>query len=60
MVDKVRLELHLTPEQAEILKNRTQKMGGISRSDYIRYIIFLDTDISDKIDLIYKLLIEDE
>jgi len=53
-----RFEMLLTKDQFEILNKKTKSAGFLRKSEYVRFIIFLEPSIEEKIDLIYKRLIE--
>ena len=51
---KRRYELYLTDEQYEKLKEKTEEFGFTKKSDYIRFMIFMENSFVEKIDTIHK------
>ena len=55
-VKKKRYEVRLTDEQDKELSNRINAMGFSSKSDYIRFIVFMEFSFIDKINQIHKMV----
>ena len=55
---KKRFELILNEEQLKLLEKKTKAYGLTSKSEYIRYVLFIETRLSEKIDAIYDKFIE--
>lgn len=51
---KKRYELLLTEEQELKLKERAEALGFSKKSDYIRFIVFMELSFMEKIDQIHK------
>jgi hypothetical protein len=46
--------VRITEEQELILKEKTSQAGFMQKSDYIRYCLFKNKSIEDKINAIYE------
>ncbi len=55
-----RFELLLTEDQLNELEGKTRKVGFSSKSEYIRFILFHDTLVKEKIDRVYQKVVENE
>ena len=49
-----------TTDQIRILGKKAKDAGFQHKSEYIRYVLFLESDISEKIDKIYKKLFQND
>ncbi|MAF36216.1 hypothetical protein CL622_03815 [archaeon] len=53
-----RFEFLLSKKQDKQLKKRAQALGFFNRSDYIRFILFIDSSFQDKIDEIHAKVVK--
>lgn len=51
---KKRYELLLTEEQEKRLQDRAEALGFSKKSDYIRFMVFMELSFLEKIDQIHK------
>ncbi|MBI5393259.1 hypothetical protein HZA96_05300 [Candidatus Woesearchaeota archaeon] len=51
---KKRYELLLTEEQEKKLQDRAEALGFSKKSDYIRFMVFMELSFMGKIDQIHK------
>jgi len=49
-----RIEINLTPEQEKILNAKVKAAGFYRRSEYIRFILFMERSFIEKINEIHK------
>jgi len=54
-----KFEIMLTEEQDKMLGEKARKSGFCYKSEYIRYIIFVDMSVKEKIDQIYNKIIKE-
>ena len=53
--------MRFTPEQVNKLKERAEALGFSRRSDYIRFVLFMELSFAEKMDQIHrKVCIEDD
>lgn len=55
----VRFEMQLTPEQHRLLEFKSKAAGFSHKSEYIRFVLFMEISIAEKIDEILKRLKDD-
>jgi len=53
-------KIRLTPEQYKILEARARAAGFCHKSEYARSLLFLELTAMEKIDKIYRKVIENE
>jgi hypothetical protein len=51
---KKRFEIILTSEQEKQLENKAKQFGFSHKSEYIRFLLFMETSVIDKINAIYE------
>lgn len=51
---KKRYELLLTEEQEKRLQDRAEALGFSKKSDYIRFMVFMELSFIEKVDQIHK------
>ena len=51
---KIRFELTLNEIQNNEVVEKSKLLGFSNKSDYIRYLIFIQSTLIEKIDVIYK------
>lgn len=51
---KKRYALLLTPDQEKLLNEKTEALGFAKKSEYIRFMIFMESSFLEKIDQIHK------
>ena len=56
---KKRYELLFTEEQEKKLQERTQSLGFVKKSDYIRFMAFMELSFAEKIDQIHQKVCKD-
>ena len=56
---KKRYELRLTEDQENKLKERADAMGFAKKSDYLRFMVFMELSFIEKINQIHKKVCED-
>jgi len=49
----------LTPEQDKILEAKARSAGFYHKSEYVRFVLFMQMSVSEKIDAIYKEVVKD-
>ena len=49
----------LTPEQDKILEAKARSAGFYHKSEYVRFVLFMQMSVSEKIDTIYKEVVKD-
>lgn len=54
-----RFEMLLTYEQDQLLEEKTIAAGFFNKSEYVRYILFMNLHLADKIDAIYNKVVQD-
>ena len=54
MVSKKRYEFLLTQEQENKLQERAEALGFSKKSDYIRFMVFMELSFVEKINQIHK------
>ncbi len=57
---KKRFGLILTEEQSSILENLTKKSGFRSKGEYVRFVLFMENNVIEKIEAIYKKIVKHE
>ena len=55
---KRRFEILLTEEQNKLLEDKTKKAGFLHKSEYMRFILFVDVSFVEKINEIHNKLIK--
>ncbi|HLC73891.1 MAG TPA: hypothetical protein VJH20_04625 [Candidatus Nanoarchaeia archaeon] len=55
---KKRFEILLTEEQDKLLEEKAKKVGFLHKSEYMRFILFVDLSFIEKINEIYDKLIK--
>jgi hypothetical protein len=51
---KERYYINFTKKQKDLLRERTKDLGFATVSEYIRYVLFVETSFQEKLDEIYK------
>lgn len=57
---KKRFELVLSKEQDDTLKILTKSHGFRSKGEYVRFILFMEKNVTEKIDAIYRKIVKNE
>jgi hypothetical protein len=55
-----RLEIRFTPDELNLLAQKARSAGFCHKAEYIRYLIFRDSLMAEKIDQIHKKVMGDE
>ena len=55
---KKRFEILLTEEQDKILEQKARAAGFFHKSEYVRFVLFMEISIAEKINKIYNKLIK--
>ncbi len=53
------LNIRITVEQDQVLKERARSCGFLQKSDYVRFLLFMDKGIFNKIDRIFEKVVLD-
>ena len=59
-MEKKRFQILLDTDQIKQLESKAKLSGFYHKSDYIRFVLFMELSIREKINAIYKKLIENE
>lgn len=51
---KIRYDMWFTEKQIQKLEDRTRALGFTKKSDYIRFMVFMELSFSEKIDQIHR------
>ncbi len=54
---KKRFEMVLTAEQDKVLEAKARSAGFFHKSEYVRFILFMEMNLADKINAIYKKIV---
>ena len=59
-MEKRRFQILLDTDQIKQIESKAKSSGFYHKSDYIRFVLFMELSIREKINAIYKKLIENE
>ena len=59
-VMKKKYSLYITEEQDKEIQKRAEMLGFSNKSDYIRFMIFMDISFIEKINSMYKKVCEEK
>lgn len=52
--------VRITEEQEKILNEKSKNAGFLQKSDYIRYVLFMKESTENKLDRIYRWVVNNE